>query len=540
MAAGLIGSPTAERARLAEVRRWWRAAHPPAPLGQRLYVVYCVALFGLLAYGGISSTVKAVLTPGALRVWGPPLGLVALVTAGRWGMVQGPVVFSVADVAQLLGAPLPRHGLVAGRLVRALAIGAGAGALLGACAIVGLAQGGRGVAAANAAGLLAGLALGGVLATAGAWAVQSSARVERAVRRATWPLLALAVALAWSGESGFAVGDVALWSGPWGWALAPGAGAVGAAWTAALAALAVLAFAAAIVAERRCGHCATARHLDRAHARNGVVASLASFDMRTARRALSAASGRPGGRHPGELRWLRDVAGAATARASRLRWVPDPAVVWRDAITALRGRERLVQAALMAAAGTLLSVLDAHRPLAVGAGTLVLYVAAASLLEPLRSEIDVPSRARALLRARRGRVIVTHAVAPAIIVTAAGALTVAGCAIAGALTDHHGGAVALVAIASTPAIALCAGLSARRGGQMPLNVLTLAVATDPTGGAGVILSWLLFWPLAAITLGAMPAIVATGTAGALPVALFCCVAAVCLLAFLLAREPDET
>jgi hypothetical protein len=291
MAAGLIGAPLADRARLADVRRWWRAAHPPAPLGQRLYVVYCVAIFGLLAYGSVTSTVTAVLTPGALQVWGPPLGVVALVMAARWGMVQGPVVFSVAHVAQLLGAPLPRHGLVAGRLLRALALGGGVGALLGVCAIVGLARGGRGVGAIDAAGLVAGLALAGVLATVSAWGVQSSMRLERAVRRATWPLLALAAALAWSGESGFAARDVALWSGPWVWAIAPGAASA-----VALAALAVLTAAAAIVAARRCGHCPTARHFDRAHARDGAVAGLASFDTRTARRALAA---RRGGRGHG-------------------------------------------------------------------------------------------------------------------------------------------------------------------------------------------------------------------------------------------------
>jgi hypothetical protein len=238
---------------------------------------------------------------------------------------------------------------------------------------------------------------------------------------------------------------------------------------------------------------------------------------------------------------LRDAAGAATARATRLRRVPDPAVVWRDAITAVRGRERLVLAALLAAVGTLLSVLDARRPLAVAAGALALYVAAASLLEPLRSEINAPSRGRALLRARRGRILVTHAAAPAIIVAAACALTAAACAIGGALADRHGGAVAVVAVAAAPTIALCAGLSARRGGQMPLNVLTIAVATDPTGGAGVILGWLLFWPLAAVTLGAGPVIVAaTGAAGVLPAALVCCAAAPCLLAHLLAREPRDT
>ena len=66
---------------------------------------------------------------GWLAQFGPPIALVALLMTARWGAYQGPVVFSVPDVAHLLGAPLPRSGLAARRLRSALAAGAPAGAL---------------------------------------------------------------------------------------------------------------------------------------------------------------------------------------------------------------------------------------------------------------------------------------------------------------------------------------------------------------------------------------------------------------------------
>jgi hypothetical protein len=519
------------RSRLRDVRAWWRDVHPRAPLGQRLYVVYCFAIYGLLGYGTVSSTAKVVLTHAALAAWGPALALVALLLGARWGAVQGPVVFSVADVAQLLGAPLPRRGLSAGRLVRTLALGAAAGALIGACAIAGLAAQPHGIEVAGAAGLVAGLALGGVLAVLAGWAVQVSARRERLLRRATWPLLAGAAALAWAANASALGRDFALWSGPWGWAVAPGSGVADGRWIATLALLAAMTTAAAVVAVRRCGHCPTERHFDRAQARSGAIASLASFDARTARRSLvavSAGSSAPARR--GGPRWLR-VALARPAGQLEL------AVVWRDAIVTLRARERLLQAVVLAGGGTALGLVDG-RPLAVLAGALCSYVGAALLLEPLRAETDAPNRVHALLRARVGRVLLSHAIVPAVVVTAAGALAALAAAIAGELAGDHGAACALAAVAAGPAITLCAALSARRGGRLPISVLSFAVAGDPSGGMGVIVGWLLLWPTTAVILGAVPAIVAASApSSALTVALICCVAAPAVLAGALLREP---
>jgi len=186
--------------RVAAVRAWWRVQHPPPPLSKRLDVAYTAALvtgiFGAMAYGTASSALTQVVTPRALAVFGPSVALVALVVAAQGGAYQGPVVFSVADVAHLLGAPLPRRALGLRRMLLALGAGAVAGALIGAAVVVGLAGGERTIAAGRGAALVAGCAELGVLAVCAAWAVQRSARIESAARRAIWPALAAGAALA--------------------------------------------------------------------------------------------------------------------------------------------------------------------------------------------------------------------------------------------------------------------------------------------------------------------------------------------------------
>ena len=207
------------------------ARHPPPGIGRRLDVAYSVAvvagIVGALAYGTASSTLAEVVTPQRLAMFGPALGLAALLAATQWGAYQGPVVFSIADVAFLLGAPLPRRGLATRRLVHALAGGAAAGAAVGCAAIIGLAGEGRGISGAAAAGLAVGLAELAMLGVAGAWAVERSARCERATRRLCGR------SRPWRQRSRPASGaspvgrEIALWSGPWGWAMQPAAGAGG-------------------------------------------------------------------------------------------------------------------------------------------------------------------------------------------------------------------------------------------------------------------------------------------------------------------------
>jgi hypothetical protein len=61
-----------------------------------------------------------------------------------------------------------------------------------------------------------------------------------------------------------------------------------------------------------------------------------------------------------------------------------------------------------------------------------------------------------------------------------------------------------MAVAVTPAIVGCAALSSRRGGRLPISVLTAGAASDPTGGGGTVIAWLLVWPVTAALAGGLP------------------------------------
>jgi hypothetical protein len=490
-------APAAGVRRLAAVRAWMRARRPAPGVGRRLDFAYSVAvvagMIGALAYGTASSTLAEVVTPQWLATFGPSLGLAALLAATRWGAYQGPVVFSIADVAFLLGAPLPRRGLATRRLVRALAGGAAAGAAVGCAAIVGLAGEDRGIGGATAAGLVVGLAELGLLGVAGAWAVERSARCERATRRIIWPTAAVAAVLA-AGSGASPVGrEVALWSGPWGWAMQPAAGAGEWQWLAALVVLTLVTAIAARAAIRDCGNAPAERHVNRAEARVSAVASLASFDARTARRALERVGAPGSGRRGAALR---------RPRAARL------AVPWRDVAAALRTPGRVLEAAALAGGGTVLALLSTDRPIAVAAAMLVVYLGASRMLWPLRAELDVPTRARVLLRPSFGRVLLAHTIVPAGVTTGAAVLAAAGSALGGALATHP--AAALATVAAVPMVTACAGMSARRRGKLPPSLLAMSAA-DPTGGGGAILAWLILWPTVAAILGAVPLLLVTGT-----------------------------
>lgn len=471
--------------RLAAVHAWRRHARPPRPLAARLEVVYVLALaagtVGLLVYGTASSVLADWITPTRTSIWGPSLMLVGLALVGRWGTWQGPVVFKQADVAFLLGAPLPRQRLVAPRLAWALARGAGVGALVGAVALVGLAGQGRSVALGPAIGLLAGLAVYGALATALAWAVQSSATVSRWLPRLLPVVLLLAAGMAALAHAGGVDRTVVLWSGPWGWlvqTVGPGSGEH---WGIALALLAVVSAASAWLALRHAAACSTERHAVRAEAREGTAASLAALDMRSAQLALRSVETRRGIR--------------------RRRRLPLPrlatlAIPWRDASALLRAPGRVAEAAVLAAAGTALAVTQAGHFPATALAALINYLAVARLLEPLRLEIDTPGSSRILLLRPFGRVLLSHVPVPVAVVGAAAALAVVPCAITGVIVGQPG-AVAAVALVTLPTVALCAAMSARRGGRIPLSVLFFATGSDPAGGGLVMLGWLLAWPATA-------------------------------------------
>jgi hypothetical protein len=507
---------------VAAIRAFWRGAHPPQGLLKRLepvyYVFFTLVFIGPLFYGSASTALAAVATPHAVAVWGPALALMGVLALVRWGAVQGPVVFSVADVAWLLGAPLHRADLALPRLLRALVVGAGGAALVAGLALVGVAGDHRGIAPARAAGFAAAVVLLGLLGVAGASLVQVSRRWDAATRRAGWPAAALAVALVAAGSRGGVARDVALWSGPWGWAVQPLV--AGAAWPVAVALLVPPASGAVALALASRGGGPTERYVLRAEARSGATAALYSLDARYARRSLTRV-----GAGPGAARRLRP----ALPRAPRL------AVVWRDAVAA--PPQRLAVALVLAAGGTVLCLADAHRTAAVAGGALALFAAASLLLEPLRAETDSPDRGRILLRAPLGRTLLRHAQLPGAVVLAAAAVAAAGCAVAGALPPH-GGAAVLVVLAGTPAITLCAGLSSRRGGRMPSSVMAVA-ATDTSGmGGAIVLAWIAAWPVLGVVLGTAPvrSVVRHGSEGAPQLVVLLVVASVALAAGLRAER----
>ena len=532
-----VVAPTSDPAEaLADVRWWWRAQHPGPGLWRQLDVIYTmaisVAILGGWAYGLASSALAEVVTRDAIATFGPPFALLALLATAQWGAYQGPVVYSVADIAYLLGAPLPRRGLAWQRLVRGLAWGAGAGAVAGALLVVGLAGEGRGIAAARAVGFAVGIAEVGVLGVAAAWAVQSAAPRERAATRAIWPAALVAAALGAASAGGGAGRAVALWSGPWGWAVQAGAGVAAVQWLAALAVLTIVTALAAALAVRDCGRCPAERHMRRAEARAGAVASLMSFDARSARRSLeTAAPGRTAGRGGARLAGVRAALAARRARAL--------ATVWRDGVAARRAPDRVLEAAALTAAGTVLALLEADRPVGALAAMLLVYAGASRMLWPLRAELDLPSRARVLLQPPIGRVLLAHTVVPAIVTAGAAAIAAAGCAVAGGL-PRDGAVAAVLAVAAAPVTVGCAAMSARRGGRLPQSVFMGAVAADPTGGGAGILLWLAWWPALAAALGAVPILlVARSGAGAGLVAATVVGLAAAALAGALRRDPDD-
>ena len=499
---------------------------PGPTLGKRLDTAYMVAItvgiLGALLYGTASSALGSVVTPATVPEWGPAVALVALVATARWGTWQGPVIFAAPDVPFLLEAPLRRRALAARPLARGLVAGAGGAAVVGAVALVGLAGHGRGVGFGEGAGLVAGVALLGVLGVAGAGRVQCSARWSRAIAVAVPGSLVAGAALVAAANASATARDVVLWSGPWGWALQPVAGSTAAGLLGLALLLATTALAVAAAA-RGFGPCPTERHAVRAEARTGAVASAWAFDARTARLALRGAAG---------------PARARGARGLRAPHRPGLAIPWRDATAALRAVERTLGAAALAAASFAVAIAAADRPAAAAVAALGAYLAASTLLEPLRLEVDQPSASQVLLRRPFGRVLLGHVALPGAILAAAAALAGVVLAAAGALPGR-GGALAVAAVALAPTIVLCAALSSRRGGRLPMSVLAMSSAADPSAG-GIALAWLLAWPATAVVLGGMPLVyVARGTSLSSAVTFAFAVAAaapVGLGAFLVARS----
>ncbi len=471
-----------------------------------LYQVYVtvvgIAICGVLTGHVIASAVGPGLSAQTLGRWGPGVALLVLLTAVRSGAWQGPVAFSPADVAFLLAAPIALIDLVRPRLGRVLAAGGVLGLLAGAVVVLASATGFSGAGAARTIGVLVAFTSLGLVAVAGSWLVERSLRLTRYALAAGIPVAMLAAALVGVGSIVPGGREVAIWSGPWGWALAPLAGTSG--WPLAVALEALLAALTVGLALRRSASAHTERFLAQAQTRARISASVLSLDSRSAALAgRTATGGGPHGPSPrGALSRLR-------AR-SRVR-VPRPrrsalTLLWRDALAATRAPSRIAWGLALCAAGTLEAVTHPGRPLPALIAALAMYVAAGRLLEPLRVEVDAPETSRLLLSWEFGRVLVAHCVLPVILLL--GAASAAIVVIVGA----GGAGVAVLAVIPTvlaPVLCcavLCVALAARRGGRVGDSVLmrVLSSATmDPMGGVSAIV-WLAPWLLLEIVVVALP------------------------------------
>jgi hypothetical protein len=107
------------------------------------------------------------------------------------------------------------------------------------------------------------------------------------------------------------------------------------------------------------------------------------------------------------------------------------------------------------------------------------------------------------LGARPGRALVAHVLFPSLVVSASVAVSAVVVALAAGLSGN-GVAAALALVVTSAAVVCCAGMSARRGGRLPHDVLITAVSSDPSGGGLVLLGWLLLWPAVAVIVVYVP------------------------------------
>ena len=407
--------------------------------------------------------------------------LLLLVAVLRYSVWQGFVAFSEPDCAFLLTAPAPRSGFVLPRLRRASLLMAVAGAIVAVLATLVFR---RPIAPAAQIGqeAAAGFALGIVLVAAG-WHAQRLLRVSRWVFRLTLPAFAVAVLLALAEKAGGSWRLVALWSGPWGWATLPVASswAVGAA---GLLLLWLLATAAWISQTRTAGGSSLEGFRSRARTRSRAMAGLYSFDARTVVLTTRQAAS------PDEPWWAHMR--LAVPRSPRL------AVPWHAVLALLRSPFRLAWGLVLGGGGMLLLAEAATLRGAAWGGALALYLAASSLLEPLRLEVDAPAVSQVLLPWRFGRVLWRHCLPVAAVLIAVGLATVLCGWAAGVVPDVAFARLAVLIAPVTFAVVLAAALSARRGGTLPASILLLT-AGDSTGMSFVaILGWLFWWAILAI------------------------------------------
>ena len=512
--------PTAPSAR--DVLAARRELAPGGSLLKQAETVYLAALtVGILgsvmlgAWRGLGPFLLDLSRPYRSIAGAPAIFLVCLAVL-RFCTWQGFASFSEADCAYLLTAPVPRRGLVWPRLRNAgLLLGFG-GAAIGVLASLA-----PGIHSAHVAGVAqaaaAGLALGVLLVAAG-WQVQRLPRVALWVLRLTMPALVLAAVLVLGSRAGGAARQAVLWSGPWGWGLfSVTAGAL----VPGVIGLVLLGTAAGggwVSLRRTAGSCSLETFRARARTRARMVAGLYSLDARAVVKASR------GSRSAG---WQ-----------SRLRLrVPRHAglvIPWRGTLNLLHSPVRLLWSAALGGGGILILAAAPTRPGSLVGGSLALYLAAGSLLEPLRLEADAPAVSQVLLPWRYGTVLWLHCLLPSAILTGLGLVALAGGWAAGLVEGWVIPGACLLLVPQVVVMVLAAALSARRGGRLPTNILLLT-AGDPIGAGGLlIVGWAVGWALLAIAAVALAVYVLASSAAVLSGSVTV-VLGLCALAVLLRR-----
>ncbi len=493
------GAPADSRERARAARAFLRSRRTRfRPTAYQIYATVVVgAIAGALAGHAVSTLIGGSLDTHRLLVFGPVVLMLMLLAALRFGTWQGPVGFSTADVSFLLTAPIAIAALVRPKLDHGLWLGAAAGAIVAGIAILLTAGGGASISLGRALAAVVALAALAVLAVAASWLVESSRRASGLVRRASPAVLvgAAAVVAVSATTAGRSIG---VWSGPWGWAVAPLAGSSG--WPLATAAILVTATAATTLARRRAGTAGAEVFLARAQTRSGLTASAFTLDYRTA--TLTYRSALPG----------QSIRLGRVRRPRRAKWV----ILWRDALALTREPARLGWATLFAAAAAVETLTHPGRAVPAGLAAVALYFAASLLCEPLRIDVDAPDTGALLISWPFARLLLAHCVLPILALSAIAATAIVATVVAGAVSVA---ALVLIPTVLVPIIAtavLCAALATRRGGRVDENLLGRLLTLDASNpaGAAVAVLWLIPWLLAAaVVIGGALVILGHAAAG---------------------------
>jgi Family of unknown function (DUF6297) len=469
------------------------------PTAYQLYAIVVVgAIAGALGHGLIGTLVGGGLSLNSLALFGPAALLLMLLAAARFGRWHGPVSFSPADVALLLTAPVASEELVRPKLDHAMLTGAAIGAAIGAGVVLLTAGGPAGLGVARTIAAVIGVCGLALLATAVSWLVQSSRRATQLLGRATPLIAGGALALVLLGATvGHSSG---IWSGPWGWALAPVVGQAG--WPLASSVLAVLAVGVALYARRLAGVSSVESFLTRAGARSALTAGVYTLNYRGAALAYRAAQPtRSGSRIASSAHWR-----FAVPRPKRAGL----AILWRDAVAITRNPSRFAWAAGLAAAATLEALTHPGRLLPAALAATGIYFAAALLIEPLRVDVDYPDRSAVLLSWGFARVLRAHCVLPLVALIGTTAVTI----VIAVLTGLAGPALLLVVptllVPLVGVAVFAAARAARRGGRVSEDLLGQLMSTDPSNPGSIVIFALLLapWLIAAVViLGAAIALI---------------------------------